>query len=309
MSQDLRRVGHKGADAVVPGNTVASFEAAANIGVEMIEFDVLWTPAGNPEFAPGERAPLTVAHDWDAAGKAEAAGQSLSLDSALEAFNQERLRGIQLDCDLKLPGREHELVDALQNHGLIERAMISTMELDSLRRIGELEPGLRRGWTYPRVTRDWTARRWALPGIYAALIAMRRRLPTIAARELPRLGVEAMWVYHPIITPRLAEVTAAAGVELIAWTVDELPAMQRLVDHGATGLCSNDPRLFADLDPEPSPAAIRSRISPMPASPERASAPSRTSFKALMDPAPSSMPQHALEDAIFTPCARPNRQP
>src|SRR5438270_912863 len=37
----LRRVGHKGADLIVPGNTHASFDAALDAGVDMIEFDVL----------------------------------------------------------------------------------------------------------------------------------------------------------------------------------------------------------------------------------------------------------------------------
>ena len=36
-----RRVGHKGADAITEGNTIASFEAAVECGVDMIEIDVL----------------------------------------------------------------------------------------------------------------------------------------------------------------------------------------------------------------------------------------------------------------------------
>jgi glycerophosphoryl diester phosphodiesterase len=40
----MRRIGHKGADLIVPGNTPASFDAALAHGVDMIEFDVL------PEF-------------------------------------------------------------------------------------------------------------------------------------------------------------------------------------------------------------------------------------------------------------------
>ncbi len=35
----MRRVGHKGADLITPGNTVASFDAALDAGVDMIEFD------------------------------------------------------------------------------------------------------------------------------------------------------------------------------------------------------------------------------------------------------------------------------
>ncbi|MGI8622956.1 MAG: glycerophosphodiester phosphodiesterase family protein, partial [Solirubrobacteraceae bacterium] len=37
----LIRVGHKGADLLAPGNTLASFDAALAAGVDMIEFDVL----------------------------------------------------------------------------------------------------------------------------------------------------------------------------------------------------------------------------------------------------------------------------
>jgi glycerophosphoryl diester phosphodiesterase len=81
-----------------------------------------------------------------------------------------------------------------------------------------------------------------------ALMAMRQRLPGLAARELPKLGVEAMWVYHPLVSPRLARITKLAKVELIAWTVDDPRRMRKLVAAGVTGICSNDPRLFSQLD-------------------------------------------------------------
>jgi glycerophosphoryl diester phosphodiesterase len=82
----------------------------------------------------------------------------------------------------------------------------------------------------------------------AALLWMRERLPGLAARELPRMGVEAMWVYHPLVGPRLARITKLAGVELIAWTVDDLRRMNKLVAAGVNGICSNDPRLFAGIE-------------------------------------------------------------
>ena len=46
----LRRVGHKGADLIAPGNTRESFDAALRHGVDMIEFDVL--PALGPDGRP-----------------------------------------------------------------------------------------------------------------------------------------------------------------------------------------------------------------------------------------------------------------
>ena len=56
-----------------------------------------------------------------------------------------------------------------------------------------------------------------------------------------------MWVYHPLVSARLARICKLAGVELIAWTVDDEKRMRKLVAAGVTGLCSNDPRLFARL--------------------------------------------------------------
>jgi glycerophosphoryl diester phosphodiesterase len=237
------RVGHKGADLVEPGNTAGSFEAAVEIGVDVIEIDVLWTRDGHPRLPTSERTPLVVAHDWHDAARR----QPLTLAEGLDAFTRPPLDQVEVDIDVKLPGREDEIVAAVRERELLGRAMISTMELSTLARIRELAPELRRGWTYPKVTRDWGSKRWARAPMLAALVAMRRRLPTIAARALPTLGVDSMWVYHPLVSRRLAAVTGEAGTELIAWTVDDLSRMRKLLAAGVTGLCSNDPRLFSSL--------------------------------------------------------------
>jgi glycerophosphoryl diester phosphodiesterase len=243
MPDGLRLVGHKGAEQIAPGNTPASFAAAVEAGVDTIEIDVLWTRDGHPKAPAAERTPLVIAHDWHDAERR----RPLTLTEALDAFGEPPLDRVEVDLDIKLPGREEEIVDAVRERDLLGRAMVSTMELSTLARIRELEPALRRGWTYPKVTKDWTSKRWARLPMLAALVSMRRRFPGIAARELPRMGVGAIWVYHPIVSPRLAEVARSAGVELIAWTVDDLDRMRKLVAAGATGLCSNDPRLFASL--------------------------------------------------------------
>jgi glycerophosphoryl diester phosphodiesterase len=238
----LRLVGHKGADTIAAGNTVESFEAAVAAGVDTIEFDVLWLRDSHLPLE--ERAPLVVAHDWEDAERRA----PLRLTEALDAFLQPPLDQVEIDLDIKLPGREEEIVTALRERGLIERAMISTMELYSLGRILDIEPKLRRGWTYPKVSPgDWPSRPWAKPVLPFALRGARFRLPGLAAERLPKFGVEAMWVYHPLISQRLARICRLAEVELIAWTVDDLGKMRKLVDAGVSGLCSNDPRLFAQL--------------------------------------------------------------
>lgn len=237
-TRKLRLVGHKGADLIAPGNTVESFRAAVEHGVHMIEMDVLWLPDAHLPLE--QRHPLVIAHDWADAERRT----PLRLTEALDAFLEPPLDGVEIDLDIKLPGREEEVVAALRERDLVGRAMISTMEMHTLRRILELEPELRRGWTYPKVTRDWTSKRWAKGPMLAAMVAMRHRLPGLAAQKLPQFGVEAMWVYHPLITPRLARICDLAQVELIAWTVDEQPRMEKLVAAGVHGICSNDPRLF-----------------------------------------------------------------
>jgi glycerophosphoryl diester phosphodiesterase len=204
---------------------------------------VLWLPDAHLPLE--RRAPLVVAHDWhDAARRTP-----LALTEALDAFLEPPLDRVEIDLDLKLPGREEEVVTALRERQLLERAMVSTMELYTLGRIAELAPGLRRGWTYPKVTRDWASKRWARAPMAAVLLVMRRRLPGLAAERLPRLGVEALWAYHRLVSPALARITKLARVELIAWTVDDRSRIARLIECGVDGICSNDPRLFEGLKP------------------------------------------------------------
>ncbi len=230
----FRRIGHKGADAVVPGNTLESFDAAIELGVDMIELDVLRDREGR----------LVVAHDHEDALKR----QALSLSDALDAFCEPPLDQVEIDCDLKLPGREAELAGALSGRGLIERAMVSTMEVESLQKLRQLEPDLRRGWTYPKTRRDWTRDRWAGPMLAAGLATIRRRFPKMLAARTAELEASAVWAYHQIVTPRLVEAAEDAGVELIAWTVDDVARMRELAAMGVHGICTNDPRLFEQLE-------------------------------------------------------------
>src|SRR3954466_13388143 len=89
----LRRVGHKGADLIAPGNTLASFDAALAAGVDMIEFDVLPEVMDAPE--TGE---LRLAHDYSHdLLHAPTLEQGLAHLAALD---------VEIDVDLKLPGYE-----------------------------------------------------------------------------------------------------------------------------------------------------------------------------------------------------------
>jgi glycerophosphoryl diester phosphodiesterase len=247
----VRRIGHKGADALAPGNTLASYRAAVELGVDMIELDVVRPESDFADGSDWRRAaagpaagePLLNAHDWGDARRRD----PLTLAEALDAFTRPPLDVVEIDLDLKLAGREDELMAALRERGLIARAMVSTMYLDSLSVLRDLDRDVRLGWTYPKVSRDWMRTWWARVISAGALPFMRARLPRIAARTLPRIGVQAMWVFHPLVTRRVVSATEHAGIELIAWTVDDLARMRSLRDLGVGGICTNDPRLFEHL--------------------------------------------------------------
>jgi glycerophosphoryl diester phosphodiesterase len=247
----LLRIGHKGADALVPGNTVASFERAVETGVDMIEFDVLWTEDGHPSILADERSELVVAHDWEAAAAADERGERLTLDTVLKAFTGPPLDQVLINLDIKLPGRDEEVMAAVREHGLLERTSVSTMEISTLKRLGQLkreeglESGLGLGWTVPKVTRDWLGMPKVIrPALAMGLASVRVRTPGQVRRGLPQLGVDSVWAFFGVVTPRLVETVQGAGRKLYVWTVDDPRKIDSLMALGVDGICSNDPGLL-----------------------------------------------------------------
>ena len=225
----LIRVGHKGADHVAPGNTIESFEAALEHGVDMIEFDVLRTGDGR----------LVLAHD----GEDASAREPLTLEEGLDHFAGETYAAVELDVDLKLPGYEREVVDGLVERGLAERSLVSSMFTESLDRLGELSPGLRRGWSVPRVKRNWVRSPFAVPA-YAVARLMRARLPGQAAARIRAGGCEAIMSHQILASYGLVEAVHDAGGHVYVWTVDNAARIEALERMGVDGVITNDPRLF-----------------------------------------------------------------
>ena len=230
----LRRVGHKGADLIAPGNTFASFDAAVATGVDMIEFDVLRVQDGDD---------LILAHDWvDAASR-----EPHTLEEALDYFVSEPFAGIDLDCDLKLPGYELRVLEALRERGLVDRALISSQYEESLALLRAAEPNVRLGWSVPKLKRDpfrsWVTRVPALIGLQA----FRALLPARAAGAIRAGRCDALMVHWRLVTPRLVRAVLGAGGEIYVWTVDDLARLRALEALGVTGVITNDPRLFTQL--------------------------------------------------------------
>jgi glycerophosphoryl diester phosphodiesterase len=230
----LKRIGHKGADLIAPGNTLASFDAALAAGVDMVEFDVL------TEHRDGSGR-LVLAHDYDAAAR----GEPVTLQEGLAHFAQDAWEGIELDVDLKTSGYELRVIDALREYGLADRALVSTMEVESLRVIRAAAPDIRLGWSVPKLRRNYLANPVTkVPTLLAAQYA-RMVLPGRAAREIRAGRIDAIMSHWALVTQRLVRAIEQAGGELYVWTVDDPSRIAKLETLGVTGIITNDPRLFA----------------------------------------------------------------
>ena len=246
----MLRIGHKGADALVPGNTIASFEKAVEVGVDAIEFDVLWTEDGHPSIDPSRRTQLVVAHDWGAATAAEVRGERRTLDRALEAFTRPPLDEVVINLDIKLPGRDDEVMEAVHRHGLVDRTTISTMEVSTLKRLHAIDSGLSLGWTVPKVTKDWLGMPKVIrPALAMGLASVRVRMPGQVRRGLQDLDVDSVWAFFGVVTPRLVSTVHDAGKKLNVWTVDEPDRIASLLELGVDGIVTNDPRLLGRARP------------------------------------------------------------
>jgi glycerophosphoryl diester phosphodiesterase len=230
-----RRVGHKGAAHLAPGNTRASFEAAVRAGVDMIEFDVL-------SEHPDGSGRLLLAHDYEALAAAE---DPLTFQEGLEHLAGEAYAGIELDVDVKLPGYGERVVRALRETGLVGRSLVSSTYPEDLDAMRALEPDLRVGWSVPRARRDYTKNLLTAVPALAMLTGFRAWLPGRAGAALHARRFDAIMAHWRVVSPALVRAVTAGGGELYVWTVDDAKLISRLAAMGVHGIITNDPRLFA----------------------------------------------------------------
>lgn len=225
----LIRVGHRGAAALAPENTLVAFEAALASGVDAIEFDVLDRGAG----------PLVLGHSL-----AELGPEPATLDEAL-AFLSER--DVAVQADLKLTSRLDEVAAALARHGLVERAVVSSAHVASLVALSRQAPEIRIGFTYPEDRHGVAGRPLFRPAVRVGILAARRALAARIPGMIARAGASALMLHHAVVTRAAVERAHAAGVAVWAWTVDDAGELARLDAAGADAVISNDPGLFGGL--------------------------------------------------------------
>lgn len=226
-----KRVGHKGADMIEPGNTAASFDVALKHGVDTIEFDVI------PQRVSGR---LVLAHDYEDATR----GDVLTLEAGLEHLASGAFRQSSFIADLKLPGYELRVLNALRKHGLLGRSLISSQYPAGLARIRAAMPEVRLGWSVPRVRKDYTESLPYRPFALALLAYMRWAFPERAESMIRKGRCDVIVSQWRMTGRRLVEAVHSAGGEVYVWTVDDARRIQAFEGIGVDGIITNDPRLF-----------------------------------------------------------------
>jgi glycerophosphoryl diester phosphodiesterase len=200
---------------VAPANTLCSFDAACELGVDVVEFDVrAW------------RGELVLAHTIVHACR----DSVVRLEDALAHLSGRRFADVELNVDVKHSGCEAALLWGLRRAGLMQRTLISSQVPQVLDQVRVLEPqartGISVGGRIARISRRW--RDW--------------RAQVLAGLAEQRW--DALMAQHGLIDGALIQEVAVRRGELYAWTVNERGLIDRLRALGVHGIATADPRLF-----------------------------------------------------------------
>lgn len=233
-------IGHRGAAAVRPENTLLSFQTARDAGACMIEFDV----------QPSADGELVVFHDATLArlGAEPTAVTSLTYEAlssrvvgryqgtslhiprlvdVFATFQQSLLYNIELKTDvtLSLDAAKH-LVNLAHEHRVTERVLVSSFHHDNLRLVREGAPDIALGLLL-------SLEQGCHLNNPEAMVARAKEFDCYAVHPDFRL----LRLY-----PSLVEQSHAAGLRVFPWTVDHPHVWQVLIGElGVDGVITNDP--------------------------------------------------------------------
>lgn len=213
------RIGHGGASALAPANSLASFDTALQVGVDVIEFDVR-----------AFRGELVLAHTILHARR----GENLTLREAVRHLCGRGFDGIEFHVDVKHTGFERDLVDALRETGLLARTVVCSQVAAVLDGVRAREPsarvGISIGGRIARASQRW--RDW--------------RVQVLDGLRVGRW--DALMAQHRLIDAELLDDVIARSGLVYAWTVNQRRVIDALRALGVHGIATADPRLFAPSD-------------------------------------------------------------
>ncbi len=270
-------IGHRGARALFPENTIAGFQAAIAVGVKSFELDVGMTRDGVPVVCHDARLSPDIARDGAGAWLPRHGPQLHHLTfNALQAFDVGRLRPGSRTARAFPRQRPNDgstipaLKDVLRLHdqvrwtleiktfanrpGLTARPeAIADAVADVIDRVGAagrviVQSFDWRGPRHLRRLRPDLAYAWLTVRSTRAWRGGQARLPDTVVEQ----GGGAWSPHHSELTRPLLDRAHRAGLRVVPWTVNSPDTVARLAQWGVDGIITDDPLVaLAALRPAP----------------------------------------------------------
>lgn len=210
-------IGHRGANGQ-PENTIPSFELALERGADGIELDVRRSGDGQLIVVHGSVVgSLSVqATPFEEIRHLDGGYEIPLFEDVLKRFSGRTF----LDIELKEPGYEEAAINLIKEHADTRQVMISGFSTVMLNKVHQLLPDIRLGYIFNR-TQDEELRHNA-PIDYVIpqfKLASRELISDVHEEEL----------------------------KVIAWTVNDEPAMKRLLRLGVDGFITDYPAVLANV--------------------------------------------------------------
>jgi glycerophosphoryl diester phosphodiesterase len=233
---------HRGAREVAPENTLAAFHVAQEIGASGVELDVMLTSDGE----------VVVIHDDTLDRTTDGSGRvrdmTLSKLKTLDAgswfdprFAGQRIPTLQevleliggrMILDIELKSRsltddrlEVKVVELVERNDLVDSAILSSFNPLAIWRVKRLNPRLATGLLYMEDT----------------------PLPLRRAWLRPLVRPDGLHPRHTMVRPAYVCWAKERGYSIIAWTVNDLHEMRRLIGLGVDGVITDRPERLKDL--------------------------------------------------------------
>jgi len=217
------RVGHRGAKAYEPENTIRSFMKALELGVNAVELDVRRTKDGE----------IVVIHDAEVDrttnGKGLVSELTLSEIKQLSTDKGEKIptleealnfldRKVKILIEIKEVGIEEKVLDIVRRKGLEDNVIIISFHEETLRKIRELSDKVETG-----------------------LIYVKHKDPIGAALSLKAQYLLPLYRFiHSAFIKKAHE----RGLRIIAWTINTVEEAQEYVNKGVDGIASDKPDIL-----------------------------------------------------------------
>jgi len=250
-------LGHRGASAVAPENTLAAFSQAIRDGADGIEFDVRLSRDGVPVVIhdatlnrtgsmSGSVRELTVAElqkidvgSWfdKRTGEKDFSGEKVpTLEQVFNLFAAENgVLYVEMKCDANegalLASR---VADHISAQNMNERVVVECFELTAIQEIKRIDPGVRTAALFE-------------PHLSRPLSTMRGQTIIKLARKH---GADEIALHHALARKRILEAARNEGFETVVWTVDDPAWVGRARDHGIKALIANNPRRIVEFRDE-----------------------------------------------------------